>query len=1669
MRILNKPNKETAATSQTKPSFGIDIAPHGLASVNKSKIPSSVHGTFYDLFSPDIKLADERAKIAAELQEATEDGSTKKKQVKLRSNPKNFYTFKALFKTYFNPMLNELLQGYNLPKAIVTESALNNYFSVNGNKLAKYVTLKRVGLNFEITLPLYRFQISNLVKALEDNDSRGSIEQDEEIARFKINFWKKHLKLLPFNLSGEKLNETIEKVRVSSEVDKGYSKAAEFYKKYVKNYNLSTPKPLPVSSHTFGDTLALPAPSYESSINPSNALRILPTVQPTVDKIETTEVDDLRTGNELLKAEFILSVTVSLPYEEACFFVQSKHPKEIDVLDFIHSWYSDAMSVTRDSGDYPTYKHTLENVRVKNTDYEQFSKPKTNKDKIALTKQNKLIYLPSVDLIDSYKKSLFDSTYNSETDSYSFGNNPSTLPRNQLIYVDWVNNKVAYTTADAKLKTINLNLIFSVGPQHYLKELNTHFTKPVANILKAISAKAQSINIYSPIDAKRAFYDTVDIARSYHPKAADRAYSNVIEFTAANLFEQALYSFCRLFPEIATLPENQNDQTELYDIESPVTIKDVLRNKFFAPLAGLMYRLFTSVFHSDDTILAYINKSHRDVPNSLFELAFMLPFRQINNYDKIINLTNEVLEPYITQDTVDLKEPVKVKNLDGLEVMLSHQVKAFKKLNKKPNFAILAAAPGAGKTMICLADILFNLHAKTVTKPLILCPNGLIKDYVNESNFMSKGKLNTVPFDSTVFNNYAKTGTDKDGNVIWDYTKLKSLIEGAPINTVFVLGYDVISMATSNKSLQVYGNEVFESYSHLEFFASCGFDGVWADESQYLKGDNLRTQVNEQLIIPIPVKRLLSGTIVPNTLVDLVNQLMLFDPSILGTESQFRKKYSIDGKDSGTFSPNAEAFENINNAIRHQCTFINIQRKEWAAVLPELYEHNVMATLTPNQAKVYKILIKDAVDKMESKLTPEELEALKNNKVNDAENDAKVEKIFESSVGNLAAVEGFLSNPTSVSKDLQQAFYTTPEDLISPKGLAVTEIIREHLNNPTKYVGKILIFCNTHAGVLGIWNSLPSDIQQQTIYYSASKKADMERQFKTDENKRVLIGVSDSLDTGLNLQIADTIIRVDCVWTPGKLEQGNARINRPSLKEKDENGNAYDIRKLTGLHIYYLMVDGTIDTFKYAKLTSKAVSLAKFYVEGTVDAIHYKNIGLDADKKPIEPLSLSFDLLRTGMLWAEMTEYEKAYVELRSADNAVYREYAKINPDELKPIPVVHDGNLEDSKILRNVPYVAGAGIFNDSDLGLMPYLTYKQEFVTSNPDSIWNPEGLLIHTELGEGTVIKETGSTVHLRMERSGLRETKSPSVIFVVTKKRTSTMEIRDQLVKSTGLEGVDIQLDTYRNELNSEKKNVREAKEMLAEEKRKVRQLKREAKEKEIEERKNSKTKISPVQVVEEDESQGVSETEDDLSLLNLKFTPINEMLGLTIISDEPEVEIKMFKKYGFVLTKPFVAAEIKRVASLDELLNKMEALQQKGVINMEQDLWDMWSNIEHEFTQGRSKLLQVNQTPKSEIINFLRTNFRRVRTPSTLRALPMIMDNKLYMVIDIASHDPTTVNKVRRLSIAGITWTTKESELLGLYSNKRSLATAVKEMKADGWTIENERELKQLFSQTKIKS
>jgi hypothetical protein len=172
------------------------------------------------------------------------------------------------------------------------------------------------------------------------------------------------------------------------------------------------------------------------------------------------------------------------------------------------------------------------------------------------------------------------------------------------------------------------------------------------------------------------------------------------------------------------------------------------------------------------------------------------------------------------------------------------------------------------------------------------------------------------------------------------------------------------------------------------------------------------------------------------------------------------------------------------------------------------------------------------------------LESADDNAVDDLEQDLKA---------YLQRIEMFLAAPGY--DELSVAL--SEEDKVSPKGKMVAHLTREHIKK--KVPGKILIFTSYRNSATAVYEALPPDLKRAFILYEAGDKYKHRARFESDPSIIGMIGVESSLNTGVNAQFCSRLIRIESVYSPGALEQGESRVNRPMLKGKDPRTDPPDV------------------------------------------------------------------------------------------------------------------------------------------------------------------------------------------------------------------------------------------------------------------------------------------------------------------------------------------------------------------------------------------------------------------------------------------------------------------------------------------------------------------------------
>jgi hypothetical protein len=673
---------------------------------------------------------------------------------------------------------------------------------------------------------------------------------------------------------------------------------------------------------------------------------------------------------------------------------------------------------------------------------------------------------------------------------------------------------------------------------------------------------------------------------------------------------------------------------------------------------------------------------------------------------------------------------------------MPHQAKGRFSLEKNPKFAILAVDAGGGKTISIITDILGRLQDGVVRRPAVYCPSHLLSNYVEDANYATGGQVNIVPICTSTVDNFGREYFER-------------LAKNGPTNTIFVVDYDFCKW---NPQWVSYGSIMEEWYGNAQWVRSLGFDGVWFDEAHYLKNDSQRSTAVKQSIVEVIYRVHATGTMLATRLEDVVNQMAILDPGVFGTQDRFNDYH---GKD-GSFSAKVYDFELgteislklwMSRVMEANCCVIKGRRKEWAALLPPKTVKFHWVTLTEAQRKVYEAILAATVE--EIKQDPKLMDLINQQDEDLAD---QLEAMLQQ---YLQRIERFLTAPGA--DELSVAL--SAADLKSPKGKLIGEMARQHFAK--KIPGKILVFTSYIESAKAVYEALPDDVRKHAILYTAARKMECREQFAKDPNVWMMIGVEQSMNTGVNAQFASRLIRVESVYSPGILEQGESRINRPNIKSEEFR---------TGLYLDWVLVDRSIDVTKSGRLMWRSLDAAKFY---NPDSAAYQEL------PDLNPLRLTIDSITNNNSFNEvLPDYLEGYLELENGVKAGEIAEYKARHPTLDFVPQEVSGVLEGSGVLKQIPYVPGGNLFDEAELGLIPTTEFERLYGKEEL------KGQYVHTDMGDGEIRRVNKDTLGLVI--NGEKYTVRKSASFVITKKTTSGSEIRRALAKNVGLKLVDVDL-------------------------------------------------------------------------------------------------------------------------------------------------------------------------------------------------------------------------------------------------------------------------------------
>ncbi len=1208
-------------------------------------------------------------------------------------------------------------------------------------------------------------------------------------------------------------------------------------------------------------------------------------------------------------------------------------------------------------------------------------RPRTNSDELSISGDGYCYFIPTIDNAKQYDDELeqlgsrADGDFCYEDDKEIKKSRVAVqdivkkqrLPTNRIIYTDWSNNKLAYSDTNGALKIMDLEGYMPCTNNVYSRILGASLMQQ--NKDNTIRLNHLSFAIRYAIE-KGVTYEIKDEDKDFvfqNEPFLEEELLRDLKTGAVEDYTHTVYHKLNRKVSAVGRPDYIEEYAHkdafiyaLIDENSPIP---ALR-----PLGRLLKAAYEVSIKDIPNTLEY-----RSVINGLGQLALLTILVKYMGKKSIIDAADaEDRKVYTNPDFDPDYKPEGIALVKGISLQ-PHQVKVFTYLKNIPKNAIISSDAGGGKTIQVLLDILFNIN-KGVKKPLIMCPSHLVKDYIKEANFVAKGRLNVVPITTATFKVY---GADK----------LKQLIEHSPINTVFITDYNFIK---GNVEDVVYGTTIITVGHNAEFLRQFDWDYVALDESHMLKNTSQRQASVQRLVSEIPIKRLATGTFVSDTILDIVKQFALLDPSVFGSQQKFIELYANETRGGKVLSWKSGTESLIASKMKQFATVVNTKRKEWAALLPDRIEEFHFVELTTTQRAVYDAILQETIEIIRA--NKELMEKL------NSQDETLADELEAMLRPYLARLEQFLSAPAS--DPAGKVALLDSDDIISPKVKMVHKLCRDHLADASDS-GNILIFTSYKESARIIYESMPQEIKDITVFYTAETKFQAGEEFENNPNKRIMVGVENSMNTGLNLQACSRLIRIETVWNPGTLEQGESRINRPELKKKETRKN---------IHFDWIITNNSIDVTKIGRLIGKIISKTKFD--------EYQNQLYDG-LPDIELVTMSLDsITQHNDFRTTLSDHLEAFQTLKQIEQSEFDAYRN-DPKVKKDMVDVPDGNIPNgSKLLKHVPYVSGLQLYGQADLGLVGY----NEFLRNELDEDFDPIGLQIHTEFGDGECIGVRKNTLRVRLS-DGSSVSVDKLAAFVITRKSTSTKDIRHQLMKLAGLAPA----------TTDDLKKVRP--EGIVDEKPTP----------------PRKTKVL----------KPVPNKDDKLNnKFNLYFTIINNSIALGVDTEDPDVHQKQLAKYGFKPTSPYLYTHVRTARTMrlliDQLTSKFEVGSQ--YVNRLEALYQS-------FNLGKSKLLNVNQANQVELKNFLRLKFKASGSKE-LKPYPLIQDGELYILID-TTMQPAAKRVPSKIIGSGIKWFNEGGDLYAFFGSKGDVKSAITQMKKDGLEIENLEDLKAEFSEIKL--
>jgi hypothetical protein len=866
--------------------------------------------------------------------------------------------------------------------------------------------------------------------------------------------------------------------------------------------------------------------------------------------------------------------------------------------------------------------------RIKSLKLEE--KPRINRNRMTILSTGEVLYIPENGDLTKYDSNIQQS-YDVTTKKVTPLNKIPEI-RDTYLLSDWIHNIAVYTNQSGHMETLSLIGAMPFEDRFVMRYFRQNSFEKAFNLkLDMFQNVADELFHKLNMSMETLFQE----ARKNNPDRNENpittAYPSVVSLVGKVMYLLKIYdvNLLHLF----------DDELEAHKDFTGTELEQV---DVFCQLCRAIFKSMfkTRTKYSIRTLMSM----------ALPFYIFGVTTQYLPKYKRIFQeQEDKVKKDHVT--TMDaISSTIDLPNLPGLTGMMPHQSKTYlTSLHKCPPLAAIDISAGGGKTGIGIIDILTLLEQGKIKRPLVLAPGKLVSEWVSEINKFSQGKINPYPLTSNSLRKLNRY-------LGYNRQKLLDVIRSAPVNTIFIASFSFLKVADPFKdtaaSKMQYGGKVINFFPNTQFITQGGFDFVSMDESHKLK--NVSSQLSEaarSVVGNMEYRRIMSGTILFNTVQDLEGQTALLNPAIL-TDMRRVIEQNADISESGKIqSVDPRLGEEIAKEMQPYVARLVYRRRDWAYQLPRINYGFLQCDMTENMQTYYN----DKVDEQIAKMLDDDP---KLRAILESGDQEKIDRLMSKLDTNFQRMEIFVNSPES--EDIFRNLQTTDDhDLTPPKAKLVNELLGAHFNGGTvvdvtgtkidivKSRAKVIIFGYNRDTSKAMFKALDPRFRGRAVHYASGVKDAIVR-FREDEDIHIIVADETSMREGLNLTMASMIIRLQALWTPGAEEQASSRILRADF------GNKYGREQL---YLIQIMCRNTLDIAKTARNISKRVSnLAvsegerddwKHFIKGTV---------LDG----LEPITMNLQLLKNKGTVNSVGKYFNAFQKITEWD---YRESKNITAD----------------------------------------------------------------------------------------------------------------------------------------------------------------------------------------------------------------------------------------------------------------------------------------------------------------------------------------------------------------------------------------------------------------------